>query len=301
MKRYFSVLIAVLLIMLTCLTAAGSEAFFKEKANDIDDFFADYALVTPPEPIHLPIIMYHQISKKESKLGTYVISVDEFEQDLQMFTDLGFTAITVDDLIKFVTKKDTLPEKPIMLTFDDGAQSDYIYALPLLQKYEMKAIFSIVGKFADKYSEPNLIKNVDYAHLCWDEIREMYKSGLADFQNHSYGLHVIDKRHGPLPCKFESDKDYQQVIQEDLGRLNAAFKEHIGIEPKAFTCPFGCYNDRLREAVRRAGFSVIFTSHQKMNTLTGDPEELFMLKRFLRTHGKDMYKLVSSWAEYYNR
>ena len=301
MKKCLSVLLAILAVL--CITAAGNEKSAKtdDKIDEIDDFFADYALKLPPEPIHLPIIMYHQISDKASKLGTYVISVDEFEQDLKLFKELGFTTIIVADLINFVTKKQDLPEKPIMLTFDDGSESDFIYALPLLKKYEMRAVFSIVGKFTDDYSDPNIIKNVDFAHMSWDEIREMYKSGLADFQNHSFNMHLIDKRRGALPRKNESDEEYEQAVKEDLWKLNEALKAQIGVVPEAFTCPFGCYNERVREAVRKAGFSVIFTSHQIMNTLTGDPEELFNLKRYLRTHGKNMEKLVYSWDEYYHK
>ena len=97
-----------------------------------------------------------------------------------------------------------------------------------------------------------------------------------------------------------SCKDFYKRISEDLGQLNALLKEHIDIVPEAFACPFGCFNDRVKEAVRNAGFSVIFTSYQKMNTLTGDPEELLSLNRYLRTHNKNMHKLINSWDEFYN-
>lgn len=302
MRKLLSVLFAVFFIALTGLNALGSEkTVHKKKIEDIDDFFADYALVAPPEPLYLPIVMYHQISNKYSKLGTYVISANEFERDLKLFTDRGFTTITVCELIDFILKKDRLPEKPIMLTFDDGFQSDYVYAMPLLEKYKMKAIFSIVGTFTDSNSDPDIIRHVDYSHLSWDEVREMFKSGVADFQNHSYNMHDLDKRQGALPRTYESTEEYQQKINDDLGRLNASYKEHINMTPEAFTCPFGCYNDRLKEAVRKAGFSVIFTSYQEMNTLTGDPEELLKLRRYLRTHDKDMNTLVNSWAEYYDK
>jgi len=303
MKKYLSIIMAVLFIISTSFTAVGSEKTANEnkKIDAIDDFFANYALVAPPAPVYLPIVMYHQISQKPSKLSTYVISAEEFEQDLKLFKDQGFTTITVNDLIKFCTKKGRLPEKPIMLTFDDGYESDYVYALPLLEKYQMKAIFSIVGEFTDEFSKPDVIKNIDYASLSWDEIREMHESGYADFQNHSYSLHNNSKRKGALPHRHESDSEYQKMINDNLGRLNAEFKDHIGIMPEAFTCPFGSYNDRLKEAVRKAGFSVVFTSYQKMNVLTGDPEELFYLKRFLRVHDKNMDKLVRSWDEFYNK
>ena len=297
MRKYVSILLIVLLVSFTGLTSVKSET---ADSSDIDDFFTDYALVPPPEPINLPIVLYHQISNKPSKLGAYVITEEEFEQDLILFKEKGFTTVTVADLIDFVNDKSDLPEKPIMLTFDDGAQSDYIYALPLLEKHEMKAVFFIVGKYTDDYSKPDVVKNVDYAHLCWDEVREMYKSEFVEFQSHSYELHE-NTLVGALPTKNESDEEYTLRIKEDLGRLNSGFEENTGKAPIAFACPFGCFSDRVKEAVRNAGFSVIFTSHQKINTLSGDPEELFSLGRYLRTHNKNMQNLIHSWDEFYNK
>ncbi|MDR2649107.1 MAG: polysaccharide deacetylase family protein [Clostridiales bacterium] len=302
MRKCLSFIFSILFIISSGATAAGSEktSNINKKNEPIDDFFADYAIVAPPEPVNLPIIMYHQISENRGRLDTYIISPEEFEEDLKLFKDNGFTTITVSDLLRFVMKKKNLPEKPIMLTFDDGFESDYVYAFPLLKKYEMKAIFSIIGRFTDMFSEEGVVKHINYSHLSWDEIQEMYESGLADFHNHTYDMHVMGKRRGALPRKYESDEDYQKIISDDLGKLNEEYKEHLGISPEAFACPFGCYNDRLKEAVRKTGLSVILSSSQKMNTLTGDPEELLKLNRFLREHNKSMEKLVRSWDKYYN-
>jgi trehalose-6-phosphate synthase len=164
----------------------------------------------------------------------------------------------------------------------------------------MKAIFSIIGKYTDMFSEADVVKHVNYAHLSWEEIKQMNDSGLAEFQNHTYDMHVVDKRRGALPRKHESDEEYQRTIRNDLGKLNEEYKMHIGVEPVAFTCPFGCFNDRLKEAVRDAGFSIIFTSYQKINKLSGDPEELMKLNRFLRSHNKNVEKLINSWEEFYS-
>jgi peptidoglycan/xylan/chitin deacetylase (PgdA/CDA1 family) len=277
----------------------NAEATSETPQPPAEDFFTDYALVAPPEPVYLPILMYHQISEDSKRLSTYVISSAEFENDLKLLQQNGFTTVTVDDLLHFCVDHDPLPEKPIMLTFDDGFESDYVYAFKSLKKYNMKAIFSVIGRYTDLFSAPDVIKHINYSHLSWDEIKEMDESGLADFENHTYDMHEIGKRKGALPKKWESDEDYYKALTEDLGKLNAEYKEHLGKEPQAFACPFGAYSDRLQAMLRKMGFTVILTSSQKMNKLTGDPEELMKLNRFLRVHNKNMERLIRSWDEFY--
>jgi peptidoglycan/xylan/chitin deacetylase (PgdA/CDA1 family) len=249
------------------------------------------------EGVYLPILMYHQISKVESRLGTYVISDREFEADLQLLKKNGYETVTVRDVLKFYNGKGKLPGKPIMLTFDDGYESDYVYAFPLLKKYKMKAIFSIIGKQTELYSTEDITKHINYSHVTWDEVKEMHNSGLAEFQNHSYDMHLLEKRKGALKKRSESVDEYEKAITKDIQRLNVAFKEHAGIVPVAFTCPFGAYNDLMRDMLKKIGFQAVLTSYQKVNKLTGDEDELYHLCRFVREHNKNVEKLVRSWNE----
>ena len=85
--------------------------------------------------------MYHHISKKTSALGAYVITPEQFESDLKFIKDKGYEAITTQNLVDYFDGKFELPEKPIMITFDDGYLSFYEYAYPLLKQYNMKAVF----------------------------------------------------------------------------------------------------------------------------------------------------------------
>ncbi len=91
------------------------------------------------EEIELPIIMYHSMLKDGS--GKYIISPDTFEEDLQYLKDNGYTAIHMQDLLNYVNKGTALPEKPIMLTFDDGYYNNYLYAFPLAKNTKAKLLF----------------------------------------------------------------------------------------------------------------------------------------------------------------
>ena len=86
------------------------------------------------EPVALPILMYHHISKAADQCGKHVISPQTLEGDLQYLADNGYTAVTTADLIAYVDQGKALPEKPVMITFDDGQLSVLEYALPLLER-----------------------------------------------------------------------------------------------------------------------------------------------------------------------
>ena len=85
-----------------------------------------------PEGIELPIVMYHHILKDQSRLNKYTISPDEFRRDMQYLQDNGYTPVLMQDLLLFVQEGVPLPDKPVMITFDDGYESFHEYAYPIL-------------------------------------------------------------------------------------------------------------------------------------------------------------------------
>ena len=146
------------------------------------------------DPVLLPIIMYHEV--KPNKSGKDAIQPWEFEADLKWLADNGYTTIVMADLIAYVRDGTPLPEKPIILSFDDGYYNNYVYVLPLLQQYSARIVLSLLGRNTDDFTEwPS--KSIDYAHVTWDQLNEMLDTGLVEVQNHSYNLHAYtSERHG---------------------------------------------------------------------------------------------------------
>ena len=122
------------------------------------------------EGIKLPIIMYHSILKDQSRSGKYVITPDMLKQDLEYISSKGYTTITMTDLIRYVYDDAPLPEKPIIITFDDGDYNNYGYAVPILKELNMKAVFSIVGEYTNRYSETGET-NLNYSYMRWEDIK----------------------------------------------------------------------------------------------------------------------------------
>ena len=121
-------------------------------------------------------LMYHSIDSEKNKGGIFV---DEFEEHIKWIKDKK--TFKMEELKGLDYK---LPKNSILITFDDGYKNNYTLAFPILKKYNMKATIFLNTKFIEK----------DEAYLNWDEIREMYESGLIDFQlhTHSHQLTVKD-------------------------------------------------------------------------------------------------------------
>lgn len=244
------------------------------------------------EGVTLPIVMYHHILKEEARHNAYTISPDEFRADLQYLKDSGYTPITMEALLRYAQDGIPLPEKPIMITFDDGYESFYAYAYPILQQFDYPAVLAIIGRYADQYTD-TADHHVRYSHCDWSQLQEMVESGLIEVQNHSYDLHENDgERHGAKMVQGESLEHYAQVLQEDIGKLQEEIYSHLGYYPTTFVYPFGLISAESRPIIQQMGFSAALTCEEKLNHLTGDPQELFNLHRFNRPHGVSLQTIL---------
>lgn len=231
--------------------------------------------------IKLPIIMYHGLSENETRRNQYMIAPTYFEQDLKYLSDNGYTAIFLSELVDHFENGTALPEKPIILTFDDGYLNNYTYAYPLLQKYNMKAVISPIGLSADD-AENEEYRSPLWSQCTWDQLREMSDSGLVEIQNHTYNLHKLNGgAKGAAAKSGESNDEYRKRLSEDIITANNKITEKIGITPCAFVYPFGAKSETTEAILRSLGFKAILDCESKMNYITCS-EDLYTLHRFLR-------------------
>lgn len=282
-KLYISLVIITLLIFLS------SSVLYLTKDEAV--FTSTQAKNTIQNGIPVPIIMYHSILKSSPELGKYVITPTEFESDLKYLKEHGYSTINMTDLINYVHNNGKLPPKPVMITFDDGNLNNYIYGKPLLEKYKMKAVISVVGKYCDKFTSiaqtsSSQNNNPDYAYTTWAQVKEMSDSGYFEIQNHTYNLHLINKRNGAKRIKGESLEAYKKVLVSDIGKLQDRLTEVTGIRPNTFTYPFGSISKESKEILKELGFKATLGCAQGVNYIDKNKEDvLFRLKRNNRPHG----------------
>ena len=221
------------------------------------------------DSVCVPIIMYHNIMKTNTSNGRFIVTEKQFEEDLKFLKENNYTTIVMEDLI------------------------NYVYAHPLMKEYGYKGVLSIIGYYTDMYTE-NGEKNVNYSHITWNDIKDMLDSETFEFQNHSYNLHSIDKgRNGSKKKKGESKAEYTKILTEDLGKLQTEFKDNIGIELTTYTYPFGSVSTDSYDIIKDLGFKCSLSCESGINTITKDPECLYMLKRTIRTPSSSVQKILN--------
>lgn len=135
-------------------------------------------------------LMYHSVDSEKGKGGIFV---DEFEEHIKWIKDKK--TFKMEELKGLDYK---LPKNSILITFDDGYKNNYTLAFPILKKYNMKATIFLNTKFIEK----------DDAYLNWAEIREMYESGLVDFQLHTHSHQLTIKNIDVLGFYDEESSPY---------------------------------------------------------------------------------------------
>ncbi len=233
------------------------------------------------EETEIAVIMYHGFVKDRSFQNKYMISPSYFESDLRYLTENGYHTIFVSELTEHLENNSPLPDKPVILTFDDGYYNNYAYAYPLLKKYNCKAVLSPIGKAADD-AEGETVRNAKYSQCKWSELAEMQESGLVEIQNHTYDLHKI---HGDIQGlekqDGETDSAYEKRISDDLLKFNKRMKEELSLSPTALTLPFGAGRDKVLSIARELGFKAVLDCEEKISHLSaGDTP--YILHRFLR-------------------
>ena len=235
------------------------------------------------------ILMYHQVSENSSLWGDYVIPASLLKEDFEYLKNNNYTPIKIKDILDFTKGTKKLPEKAVVITFDDGQRSFLTKVVPLLEEYNYPAVVNIVGALTDLYTE-NGETNDKYAYLNWNDIKTLSQNPLVEIGHHSYNFHSLGYRRGMGKIYGESNSAYSKIIKTDIEKLNEKLLSNIGERPYILAYPYGIRNDTLLEIAKDENFPVTLSCRESINKISvGD--ELFELGRFNRPYGKssDIY------------
>lgn len=234
------------------------------------------------EGVQLPILMYHSILKDSARQGKYVLSPDALAGDLDYLKRSGYETVTVSDLLSYVQDGVPLPEKPVMITFDDGYYNNYVYAYPILQERGMRAVVSIIGSQTELFTE-NGEENAYWSHLKLDHLWQM--QDVFEVQNHSWNLHEYGERRGCLRRRGEDETVYETLLREDTEQTQALLTDAGLPTPRCYTYPFGACSKESERVLKEMGFLCTLGCEERMNTVTRDPDCLYEMGRYNRAAG----------------
>ena len=210
-----------------------------------------YCSMTPP-PQGMPILEYHMVTDTvDEEAWSYAVPVADFREQLDYLQSEGYTTITLLEYMKAKKGKFELPDKPIVLTFDDGYEDNYTTLLPMLEERGMKAVV---------YMVTNDIGRKGY--LTWDELRDMQNRGIE------IGSHTAN--HQPLTSLDEKMRD-------DELRLSKLLMEWNGVKTVfSFSYPNGAYDADLPGLLQQNEYLTAVTGDAGLNTFQTNP---YLLQR----------------------
>ena len=209
----------------------------------------------------LYVLMYHHFIPEGKKYNNWMVTDIRFREDLQWLADHGWTTVLPSQLVA----GEPLPDKAVMLTFDDGYRSNYQLAYPLLREYQAKAVISII------------VKNVDdqqSAFLTWDMCREMAQSGLVEFGSHTYASHD-ENENGIKRLAGETREEYEARILPDLQTSIDLMEANLGKAPLLFAYPNGVKDSWAAGFIQDHFSLTLITRHGSCDISKG----LYSLKR----------------------
>jgi peptidoglycan/xylan/chitin deacetylase (PgdA/CDA1 family) len=222
--------------------------------------------------LKVPIFIYHYVEFVKDHRDTIRKSLDTephiFEAQVRTVSEAGYTFLTAGELADIIDTKLDLPEKSVILTFDDGYRDFYTDVFPVLKKFRAKATVYVIPSFLDTEN-----------YLTSRQIAEMLGSGLVEVGAHT--VHHVQLKGKPEP-----------LVSYEISESRRMLEERFGIRVISFAYPFGSFDRQTVDLVRDSGFRTAVTTVEgidagvanrfflyrvRAGTLTGDP-----LLRFIR-------------------
>ncbi len=241
------------------------------------------------------ILCYHNVVDKIVDTKIMSITTDQLIEQFKWLKANGYNIINIDDILKAKNGEKDLPQKAVLLTFDDGYKSFYTRIYPLLKLFDFPAVYALVGR----WMQTPLGEDILYGNtlrprellLDWDEVNEMIRSGLVEIASHSYDSHhgIIANPQGnlqpalttlkfdPKTRRYERVDEYIKRVDFDIKKSSDVIYKYTGYRVRAIAWPYGAYNAIVQKIARKYGMNLTLTLDDGVNT----PKDIAALKRIL--------------------
>lgn len=205
----------------------------------------------PPEPVfhdvslksqagRVSVIMYHDIIKERGADSVWFdVTADEFQKNIDFIVQNGFTVLSLDQLYRHLTEGEPVPEKSVVLTFDDNYQGFYDNALPVLRQHKFPAAVFVHTAYVGSQT--------GHAKMTWDELKELQKEGLVTIAAHTV-------THPDKFAELPLDKQRKELVDS-----KAKLEGELGIPIPYMAYPIGSNSADTQRLAIEAGYKMSFT------------------------------------------
>jgi peptidoglycan/xylan/chitin deacetylase (PgdA/CDA1 family) len=204
------------------------------------------------ETVYAPILAYHSVNHIPT--GAYTISPRDFTKQMQWLKDNGYTVIPLDQLYHRLIGKTQIPNKSIVITFDDGDLDNYTVAFPILKQFGYPATFFVISSFVGK---------PDY--MTWLQLQEMTADGMT------IGSHTVN--HVNL-AKIDP-----KLVKNELTKSKSTIEKNLSKPVEFFSYPDGGVNSNIAYQVQQAGYLAGVTTYARSWQIIKNNTDLLVLSR----------------------
>ncbi len=210
--------------------------------------------------LKIPVLVYHYFGKDRNLQAgieiqdlNYIVLRDDFMSHIRYLHEQGYQAISFRQMMNARQGLEALPPKPVILTFDDGHQSVYDFAIPILCKYKLQAEIFVAP-----------LKIGTSGYMSWNQLEELVNEGFF-IQSHT-NSHV-------LLSKLSQDDIKYELVESKKG-----IETRLNVTVTALAVPMGGYPRILKTIAREAGYKFVCTSYYGINSIDSD---FLYLKRIM--------------------
>jgi peptidoglycan/xylan/chitin deacetylase (PgdA/CDA1 family) len=249
--------------------------------------------------------MYHHVNWHAGDLVT--LTPEDFEKHLQILSQKGVETLFLDGVVEYLRGRMSLSQPAVALTFDDGHLDNWVYAFPLLKKYQMKAtIFVITSWMGEEKKRPQWNPDGRMAKelpqiplhraakrkaaegdssvaLSWEEARAMEATGLVDIQSHTH-FHRDYFFSGGKNLKLDPQK--RELLIADLARSKTLTEDRLKKKCRYLSWPWGKYDAEALAMAKELGFEAMVTTEKGVN-FPGSDE--MVIKRIVAKSGDSWF------------
>jgi poly-beta-1,6-N-acetyl-D-glucosamine N-deacetylase len=224
------------------------------------------------------VLCYHDVVDDiYARPDAYSVELTQLVAQFSWMRENGYVPVSLNDVLAAREGKKTLPDKPVLLTFDDGYASFYEKVYPLLREFNYPAVLALVGEWMEVAQDGKVAYDGDMlprkTFLSWEQVRKMTRSGLVEVASHSYALHqgILGNPQGntqPATTthlydsqaqRYESDEAYASRLRSDLTRNSALIEKQVGVRPRIMVWPYGRYNKVAAQIAESLGMPLSMT------------------------------------------